>query len=63
MVAIRLTHQRNEMEFSSLLSQASLVIHSSDILADGKLALIRHADDWYHLRITDQGKLVLTQQN
>lgn len=49
------------MKESDLFGRASLVIHSSDIFARGKLVLIEHNREWYRLMITKQGKLILTK--
>lgn len=42
-----------------LVSQAALIVHSSDLFGAGRLVLIRHKEDWYKLMVTRQNKLIL----
>ncbi len=51
----------NCLDVSTLLSEASLVLHSEDLFGKGRLVLIQHKDHWYRLMITKQGKLILTK--
>lgn len=42
--------------------KAALVIHSIDLFGpDGNLVIIQHANHWYRLMLTKQGKLILTK--
>ena len=43
------------------ISEAALIIQSSELFKDSKLVLIQHKDQRYRLMVTKQGKLILTK--
>lgn len=48
-------------ESTPLVARQPLLLHSRDLFAQQRQVLIRHGPDTYVLRLTRQGKLILTK--